>query len=160
MHGETDNRNIVALDSSSDLIILNLLKDVAVQLNCIALQLENLARANDKISTILLDRVQQPLETGIRSIIDHVRADLDRSQHSLQIWYKELAANATKEGFSKLEIVQKKLEDLKESINAVSDRLDEQEKSALKARTRYLLIVGAVTATIGLITAIVKLLDS
>lgn len=141
----------------NDAAILDLLKDVAIQFNCIAVQLENLARSNERIIVTLLDRVQQPLEAEIRNVIDRIREDLDRSQNTLQLWYKELTTNVSKNGAAKLDVLHQQCNGLSSSINSILSKLNEQEKNAIKSKTRYLLIIGAITAIASLITAIIKL---
>jgi flagellar biosynthesis chaperone FliJ len=136
--------------------VVSVLRDVAVQFNTIATQLQQLARTQEDTLAALVDRVQGPIDTSIQYHHERVESSLD---HGIEKVTDEISSNC-QNCFQRLETITGKVEDLKTLTEQIQGSIGEQDKERIKNRTNYLLIIGAITALATLLGTLYTQCDS
>lgn len=123
--------------------VVEVQKEVAVQLNTIANQLMLLAKSNEEI--IALEKDQH---AGVKGFIEKEIANI----------VKDVAGNCGK-CIEKVEGCKGGLDGMKGDLKELSGKIDKFEHARIKNSTVYLMVIGAITGGVGLAAAIFKVIE-
>jgi ElaB/YqjD/DUF883 family membrane-anchored ribosome-binding protein len=164
----------------SDKVVI-VLKDVAVQFNMIVGQLVQIARSEEDILNQLGIKTEK-LGSSIKGQVSTLLAQVEKAVSAHQEATKHLVdgtvgratqqqasecqqcravASAVKE-FSEAALgeTQELSENAGKNTQKLIDKLTDMEKQSIKSRTMYIVVIGTITAAIGMATAIVTLFSN